>query len=1265
MSMWRRIRGLPLCALAVALNGADMAWPDCVQEIYPNLVAPFTSYDTVFPNWVRTPVATFTVVECADAVCTGCTNNPIVGVTIYNYGNPAAQGGVDITSLYFQVVCGSTNSGLVAMTYAGIWTVGGNSYPAWTWYSAAGIAWSSDPCTACLCSPALNLYADIASCPVDGRIIELGPGYNDIVDATRPGGVTDNCNCVAPWTQQPYPSAKTIRYVWKVADQDTVAPGDTVNYTIYYGRPGSVNLTSLVIFDTLPPYNHLVLGSGVPAPDPGWDPDPGPPLRLRWTTSGSIAPAGGATYAIRFAATVDWGNMEAFEPGSGDVAAPEGEFLFNRAQFSWEPGTSCAPGRTSNTTTTVVKRYMFWKIGDQDLLFAPRIGMPDDEVIYEIFLRNTSLSKTWWNVTIWDTVPDQLDPWGAGFGFDDPCTGWTMTPTGCAAASPAGITAGGKTIMAWRLDMPPMQTLTVRWKARVRMSVTPGATVTNRASVQAYGRPGVVGGTGNSIRPRVFTHEATVVLRTTFTSYVGWSGDTTSWSSDCDSGTQTYYINFYPLNKACDFALYRKWCCPAAPCDTVCAPFALNGGVSPKIDVYAGSCTAGLGADWETGCLAERSPARYIPASFNTGVEPGKPFNFLHKLVSNSPCIWELMTCLAVTNHDANTFAGTTNMSFCGYTSYTYVTRDVGSATTEHALNIINTGEAGPTTLFLFKWNEAMTKWDFLLTKDLYNESQWAYQPQLPAVAPYGAHIRIISSDNRIIVHKGWIGIGQTGAYNDFGTFAPARETGNLIAAGPATFYLFSGHMGHDVAIVGNLGNAAADYDLFLYQPFDKTVPSPNVQNITTDLVSNAGYWNQVASHSVPPLQPVPGATGLNPHVYGTAYDNSIFTTTFRLYKLKLAGGGPLQVMCGRNIIDMYSGGSMMHALKDQMGSINQVGVEFWLLTPHCNEAQDGLYGITTIDMFCPKKNMVVRAASSDNAAAVYTTNDIDECVSFRMITQPAAGARRNWRIRVDTTVGNPGDAVCQFNDYNFGEKFYTAPFLQKGVFYLIISPPVVFIGQSFWITVTVIDSGGGTKTDYCGTSSFTSTDPGAKIETVGLDTYNFTWSSGMTCSSPPDENGVKMFMNVSFTQLGTQTMVASDTIDGSITGLATFMVVGADVKLTKQPLLAVAASGDQVEFRICWSNFSSASAMQFVVRDAVPMGTTYVPQGGTANLVCGPIRGPAPVIDVAYSTAVTTTPPATWSAGNPVTGTRWLRWGVNHVYINSTGCVCFRVSVN
>src|SRR5207237_977813 len=148
---------------------------------------------------------------------------------------------------------------------------------------------------------------------------------------------------------------------------------------------------------------------------------------------------------------------------------------------------------------------------------------PDDEMTYSIFVKNVSSTKTWWNVSVWDTVPAELDVWTAGYGFDDPCQGWTMTPSGCASASPAKALSGANTILNWKLDMPPGTTLEMRWKARVKSTVTAGATAISIATLLEGGLTSIVGGTGRSGNPKNFVHLASIKLRTTYLSYVSVS----------------------------------------------------------------------------------------------------------------------------------------------------------------------------------------------------------------------------------------------------------------------------------------------------------------------------------------------------------------------------------------------------------------------------------------------------------------------------------------------------------------------------------------------------------------------------------------------------------------------------------------------------------------------------------------------------------------------------------------------------------------------
>jgi len=1236
------------------------------NDAYASSVPPFSDIDTLFPNWLMAPATAFLIDDCDPTICAwGCADDSIRGLTILNYGTASGGAAGDIRNVYFSVVCGSKNNfGPFQMTFAGNWLTGVSpgALPAWTWAGSVVINQACNgPGFYCSCYPNLYTYVDISPCPNEGETVELGLGFNDLTSTVfAPGGLHDNCYSAGNWGPTSDPVPKTLRYVMKSVSKDVAAPGDTVLYTIFYGKAGTGNLNNIWVTDTLPALMHWLPGIGSP-PDPGFDPDPGPPQRLRWTIAGPIATAGGATGEIVFAASLDWGNGESFEPGSGDFAAKEGDFLFNNVHVAWDPAAGCPPGSTSNTVNTVVKRYYFWLLGDQDVLFSPRPGQPDDEIIYELFVKNISSQKTWWNVKIWDSVPAELDSWDVNMGFEDPCTGWTMTPSGCAAAMPGKVITGAKnTILTWELDLPPGFTLAVRWKGKVRQTTTVGAVVRDQASIMSYGQTGVIGGTGAAQNLRSFTHEAQVVLRTTFVSYVGWAADDNAWFKGCVN--QTYFISFYALNKAADFQLYKKWCCAAAPCDATCAGFANVGGVSPKIDVFAGTCTGGPGTDWEMGCKAERAPARYIPIEYVAGAQPAYPFNYLHKMVSNAPMVWELSMCLAGGNQDANTYAGMTSLSFCGFIGYSYLRTHATDMTIVDTLYNVNTDDTQPTTIFIFQWSTASLAWQFAATQDVFTGSQWDF---VPTVAN---HYRIISSNTRLIIQKAWPGLGVGGSYNDLGCLAPNRENGGLVNFGnPANFYLYSGHIPgtSDVAIFGNVGAAAANYEVRKYVPLDSTIKSPNTKTVDTDLVGYSGTWSPVLCSGTVPAG---FTTAGNPVVYGDNYTTGCFAVRYRLYKVTFTSG-KVQTYCGRAIVDRYSGGCMLHAA-DLATAGQQTGLQYWI---HTNEPahSTGGFAIETIDVFCPKVNLVLNLSSGESsgnigASATYTTTDVDQCISFRAITVPAAPATRNWRIQVQPG-GNPGDVIAQYICMNVGEKFYTAPFLQRGVFYDIQMPPTVFTGQSFWITIVVVQGQNGqTKTDYCGTTSFTSTDSTAKVENTAMETYNFTWTSSTGgCSVVPNENGVRIFVNVIFNKLGLQSLVASDIADGTITGLATIMVVGADVKLFKEPRLALMASADTVQFKVCWSNYSSASAFTFVITDAVPMGTTFVPEATTAGFNCGSTDGVT--VTVAYSTLTTPTVPlpASFTTANPVTGTRWLRFTVPMAGVQTSGCACYRVTVD
>jgi len=255
--------------------------------------------------------------------------------------------------------------------------------------------------------------------------------------------------------------------------------------------------------------------------------------------------------------------------------------------------------------------------------------------------------------------------------------------------------------------------------------------------------------------------------------------------------------------------------------------------------------------------------------------------------------------------------------------------------------------------------------------------------------------------------------------------------------------------------------------------------------------------------------------------------------------------GGPIQVQFGANMFQCWSGGAVMHSADGA-----QIGTQYWLSRLGGGDCGSGNPGTQVVNVFCPKTGMKITARGELGYSATYTTTGPDQCVAFRAITSPAG--KENY-----TFTSAAGGVIAQYIQCKITEKGYTAPFLATGTHYVIVIPPVVYIGQNFWVTIVVVATTGDTADDYCGTASFTSSDPGAKIESTAMDAYNYTFKSstgaGCGCVSGCDQ-GVRIFLNVTMTKIGAQSIVGADVNDGSITGLATVVVVGADVKLTKDP---------------------------------------------------------------------------------------------------------------
>jgi hypothetical protein len=123
-----------LLALLFAWWRPSPAFADCLGAVWADPWGAGLTYETVFPNWSKAPVAAFGLWEWDDAWSTWCPNSSITGITIFNYGTASGGAAGDITTVYFQLQCGtSVQSGYRTMTYAGVWTVGVKTYPAWTW----------------------------------------------------------------------------------------------------------------------------------------------------------------------------------------------------------------------------------------------------------------------------------------------------------------------------------------------------------------------------------------------------------------------------------------------------------------------------------------------------------------------------------------------------------------------------------------------------------------------------------------------------------------------------------------------------------------------------------------------------------------------------------------------------------------------------------------------------------------------------------------------------------------------------------------------------------------------------------------------------------------------------------------------------------------------------------------------------------------------------------------------------------------------------
>jgi len=1216
--------GIPVSAPANCLGGlAPVTGAASDLIFFPNWTKAYGGAFQAFDYWVDCGTAGCAVCHPASGDSCGGTALQIAGLTVANFGTAVAV--TDITKVYWLQDCTMAGGGLTWHTMVNV------APQMWTW------AWDGVEANPTLlgASPLvgqIKIYVDIAPTPTDGVTVQMGIPYDP--ENGYQGGLADRCCCTQSWSDLANPIPKTIKYVAKFVDKYEAAPGDTLNYTIYYSKPGAGNIQNVQILDTQPPYTHWN-GTASQLPDPGWDPNWTPPPRLRWTVFPASTPvAGGGTSSLTFQMTIDWGNGESFEPGSGDVAGPENYSLWNSAVATFP--NIASPTHYSNKTRTTVKRFLFWKLGDRDVIYN-NTPSSVDEITYTIFIKNLSATKTWWDVSIWDTVPLQVNPWALDCGVEDSCVGWTMTPSGCALGGAGKIVAGGQTIITWRLDMPPYMTLNLRWKAKVASFANAGQICVNKVSVLEYGRTNIVDGTGHSITPSNFTHKARVILRTTYVSYVAYNVNGTFGCSG------NYFIAMYPMHPSSAFQLFRL---SEAACTEGTRPSIITPAPAYPCNSWPGpGCNVGI----------ERRPQLY---GYDAGGAPqmscAVAFHY-YKLVSNAPLLWEVLPVIGATDQDSHMYCTTTNLSFRGNTSYTYRRELVGGAPIDGDYFGIANSEDQTTTVHLFQWDDINLEWDYQQSRTIDPLSQWMTGGTNTA---QDGHWRIISSDSDLFVWKGYT-FGTSDADN-YCTMAPEMD-GNLVGAKAGDeFWVYAGKVNGGATashsmLIQNIGTADASFQIMKYlssEMFDIAGATP------ANLGGASGEWAPFTSGTVPFGQSQAVAP-FNPYYYGKyvtvvgCMDRSDFTEIWQLIRVKLVSNGvPVQIKAGQGNPERY-GGFSLHG-KDASGNPSQTSVEWWHSVSGTLSVNNASYV-----SFCSAKGMAVQITTEDGFSATYTTTGPDQPIVHCSIAAetPVASCGTNYKFRLVTPGKTMVANVCGIY---FTERGYAAPFLSTGTHYEITAPPVVFVGQNFWITVAVIEQGGGTKVDYVGTTSFSSTDPKALIQSLAMDTYNYVWVVGDT--------GVKIFINVQFNRLGLINLSAQDTLDGSITGMTTVMVVGADVKLEKRKKLSVAASGDTVQFWLCWSNYSSATAYSFTITDAVPNGTTYVPELAS-QAICGQ-NGPFDAsVSLAASTSTTTTPPTNFATVNPGSSagstSRWLRWTVRDAYVNSTGCVCFKVVVN
>jgi len=154
------------------------------------------------------------------------------------------------------------------------------------------------------------------------------------------------------------------------------------------------------------------------------------------------------------------------------------------------------------------------------------------------------------------------------------------------------------------------------------------------------------------------------------------------------------------------------------------------------------------------------------------------------------------------------------------------------------------------------------------------------------------------------------------------------------------------------------------------------------------------------------------------------------------------------------------------------------------------------------------------------------------------------------WSWGLDNGLGhNVADARIQQTTTNILGAFLNgAPVAQA---LKVTAPSSATAGQAFTTTVAAVNAQGNPATTYTGTLHFSSSDPAAVLPAD----YTFTTGTG-------GDNGTHQFQGVALKTAGTQTITATDTKTGAITGSATVTVGSAAAASLTLSGLASATAG-------------------------------------------------------------------------------------------------------